>query len=229
MHPSIKKILQTNSALWFQGWLTSLYIRFVFYTTRWQFDEESVQPYWDSGTPYITCFWHNRLTMMPFAWRHKGNFFMLISKHRGSFVISEAIRHLGISTIFGSTSKGASTAIRQILRTLRSGGFVGVTPDGPRGPRFTVNPNLVEIAARAGADIIPATFSLSRMKVLQTWDLMLIPLPFSRGIIKWGNPIKCAAENPEKTAAHIEQMMRQLCDECDSICGHPNIEHDHVV
>ena len=123
------------------------YIRLVHATSRWTIISEAApRAYWDEGRPFIVAFWHGRLAMMPYCWRTKMPLNMLISKHRDGALIAGTIAHFGVKSVRGSAgdaakggakrAKGGVAAMRAMAKLARTGEAVGITPDGPRGPRM---------------------------------------------------------------------------------------------
>ena len=150
-------------------WVTHCYIRFVYLTNRWSVEgNDWTRRLTLEGRTFIVAFWHGRLLMMPLAWHGLTTFHMLISAHRDGRIIAGAMNYFGIATIAGSTSRGGSSALREILRRLKEGGCVGITPDGPRGPAMTVSIGIVNIARLAGVPIVPLTYATSRRRILAT-------------------------------------------------------------
>lgn len=218
-HPFILRLL-ARIAAW--------YIGFVFRTTRWQkLGWEYPQHYWRNHKPFITCFWHNRLLMACFAWEGPHMFHMLISAHADGQLIANTVSHYNIKTIAGSKSKGGTTALRTMLKILKAGETIGITPDGPRGPRFKASRGIVTIAHLSGLDILPVTYSTSRRWVFQSWDRFILALPFSRGVLAWGKPISLkdfptdGTDNLETVAEVVEKRLQELCDRADALCGYP--------
>jgi hypothetical protein len=129
-----------------------------------------------------------------------------------------------IETIAGSTTRGGSSALREILKRLKQGGCVGVTPDGPRGPPMTVSIGIVNIARLAGVPIVPLTYATSRRRVLATWDRFHLALPFGRGLFLFGEPIEVAAELDEEGLENarrlLETRMVEMAREADRLVGH---------
>jgi len=89
----------------------------------------------------------------------------------------------------GSSSRGGAVALRTLIRTLRAGDDVAVVPDGPRGPRAQMNPGVVLLAAATGAPLVPLAFGAHPARRMRTWDEFLIPAPFARGAVVFGDPI----------------------------------------
>ena len=206
-------------------WVTHCYIRFVYVTNRWSVEgSDWTRRLTREGRTFICVFWHGRLLMMPLAWHGLASFHMLISAHRDGRVIAGAMNYFGIETIAGSTRRGGSSALREMLKRLRDGGCVGITPDGPRGPAMTVSIGTVNIARIAGVPIIPLTYATSRRRVLATWDRFHLALPFGRGVYLFGEPIEIAPELDEEgleTARRLlETRMVEMVGEADRLVGH---------
>jgi len=149
---------------------------------------------------------------------------MLISAHRDGRIIAGAMAYFGIETIAGSTSRGGSSALREMLKRLREGGSIGITPDGPRGPAMTVSIGIVNIARVAGVPIVPLTYATSRRRLLPTWDRFHLALPFGRGVYLFDEPVEIAAEldevGLENARRAIETRMVEMVREADRLVGH---------
>lgn len=228
----MKRVMRHPVVMRFLCWIAAVYIGLVYKTTRWEKKGfENVMPYWDQRKPLIVCFWHNRLMMTCFAWQSPfQKFNMLISSHSDGQYIANIVGHYGIQTIAGSSSKGGSQALRKILRVLKDGHAVGVTPDGPRGPRFEVSDGIIQMARLSGADIIPVTFAISRRRVLKTWDRLIFALPFSRGVLMYGKPIhlEFSDENEEEKVKSIKKTIKKslvaVSNEADKMLSQQPIE-----
>ncbi|MDA0704968.1 MAG: lysophospholipid acyltransferase family protein, partial [Proteobacteria bacterium] len=147
--------------------LVAGYIRLVHATSRWtMLGEEHVRACRAENAPFLFCFWHGRMAMLPPAWPDRRPVRMLISRHADGLLIAEVIRRFGIGTVAGSSTKGRVAAVREILRQIESGVCIGITPDGPRGPRMRAQPGAIALAKRSGAPILPAAYSVRRRKVL---------------------------------------------------------------
>ncbi|MDO8607761.1 MAG: lysophospholipid acyltransferase family protein [Phaeospirillum sp.] len=189
-------------------WLGSLYIRLVHVTSRWQVvNGDHANRLWDADKPFILAFWHGRILMMPKSWRGSVPIHMLISQHRDGQLIARTVAHFGIDTVEGSTTRGGSAALRAMLKFLKSGECVGITPDGPKGPRMRATMGIINVAKLAGVPILPATFSTSRRRLLGSWDRFAVALPFSRGVFVWGDPIAVTRDASE---AELEQARRTV-------------------
>src|SRR6267378_1743151 len=113
----------------------ALYIRFVYATSRWTVEGgEAARRHFREKRPFILAFWHGRLLMMPMAWPRDVAIHMLISGHRDGRMIADAVGHFGITSIARSSSRGGLAALRAMVKQIKNGECVGITPDGPRGP-----------------------------------------------------------------------------------------------
>ncbi|MBT4770652.1 MAG: lysophospholipid acyltransferase family protein [Rhodospirillaceae bacterium] len=224
-----KKILQNDLLLHFLCWLGSLYIRLCAFTGRWQtVNGEIPARFWDAGQPFILSFWHGRLLMMPYCWRRGISINVLISQHPDGRILSRTVGHFGIRTITGSSSKGGSAALRAMVRTLKSGECIGLTPDGPRGPRMRAAGAIVSLARLSQTPILPVAFGITRGKVLGSWDRFLIALPFSKGVFVWGEPIIVPANADAATLnvalGQVEEALNAVTRQADELSGRTPVE-----
>jgi lysophospholipid acyltransferase (LPLAT)-like uncharacterized protein len=114
---------------------------------------------------------------------------MLISGHRDGRIIADAVRYFGVDSIAGSSNQGGMGALRAMIRHVKDGDCVGITPDGPNGPAMRATTGIVIAAKISRAPIIPITYATRWRWVLGTWDRFHLPLPWSRGVFLWGEPI----------------------------------------
>ncbi|HEY1721378.1 MAG TPA: lysophospholipid acyltransferase family protein [Magnetospirillaceae bacterium] len=210
-------------------WVGAQYIRFVRITSRWEaIGAELPAQFWDDGQPFILAFWHGRILMMPYCWRRTQPIRMLISSHRDGQIIARTVSHFGIETVQGSSSKGGSAALRAMLKSLKDGVCVGITPDGPRGPRMRASEGIVQVARLSGATVIPCTFSTTRRKVLGSWDRFLLAWPFTRGVFVWGAPITVRrdADDTAQESARIaiERALNAITEDADARMGHAPLQ-----
>lgn len=215
-------------------WLGAQYLRLVFATSRFSVEGDAeARELWRARKPFILCFWHGRLLMMPFAWNppkgaSEAPIHMLISAHHDGKLIARAVSHFGIDTIAGSDNRNTLSAMRSLVRTVRGGGCIGITPDSPPGPRMRAKPGVAMLARLAQVPVIPASYSITRRKVLNSWDRLLVPKPFGRGVFLWGKPILVARDADDaavdQARRQVEAALTQLSAEADRRCGHPAIE-----
>jgi lysophospholipid acyltransferase (LPLAT)-like uncharacterized protein len=206
------------------AFMAATYIGLVYRTTRWQkLGWPNADVFWNNEKPFICAFWHNRLLMGPFGWTHHRPIHMLISGHADGQLISQTVAHQGIQTISGSSSKGGIAALKALLKVLKGGGYIGITPDGPRGPRFSISDGTVSLAKLSGCPILPLTYAIKSRIVLGTWDRFIIALPFSKGVLIWGEPLYISKEATDQELDQFKEtvktQMLALSDQADSLCG----------
>lgn len=173
------------------------------------------QSFHDRGEGVINVSWHGRLLMIPFAYTGKGAY-VLVSSHGDGEIIANVIKRFGLNVVRGSSSKGGKEALRELVRLARENRDLGVTPDGPRGPAERVKPGVAQLARLTGKPVIPVAFSCSRARRFASWDRFLVPYPFSRGVVVWGEPLFCRdGEEFEAFRLRVEQALRETTARAD--------------
>jgi lysophospholipid acyltransferase (LPLAT)-like uncharacterized protein len=175
---------------------------------------KTVDAHWVDGlrsskTPIVFTLWHGQ--MLPLLWHHRDQgVAVLVSEHKDGEVIARILQWMGYRLIRGSTSRGAGRALLGLVRTLKEGNDVAVTPDGPRGPRHKFAPGAAVAANRAGAPVVPAVAFVDRYWQLKTWDGFVIPKPFARITVAYGAPTRVEGATPREAgeaAARLQQLM----------------------
>ncbi|HJU18030.1 MAG TPA: glycosyltransferase N-terminal domain-containing protein, partial [Stellaceae bacterium] len=219
-----RRILRSDRLRRALCWLIHGYIHLVYRTNRWQVEgAEGALRLRAEGRGFILAFWHGRLLMIPMAWQRLAPMHMLISAHRDGRIIADAVTYFGVRSIAGSTRRGGSAALRTMVKRLKDGDCVGITPDGPRGPAMTASLGIVNLARLSGAPIVPITYATSRRRVWSSWDRFHLPLPYGRGVYLWGEPIALAADLDEagldEARRLLETRMVALTREADRRVG----------
>lgn len=209
--------------------LAASYIRFVHLTSRWSVIGGDIpKRFWDDDRMFLLCFWHGRLMMMPYCWDMSKPVSMMISMHRDGRILSDTVAHLGIKTIVGSTSRGGAVALRTMVKTVKAGEYVGLTPDGPRGPRMRAQEGVITIARLAKIPIIPISYASSRSKIFGSWDRFLAAMPFGRGVFVWGEPIDVPHTTDkaqlEEARQKVEDSLNAITAQADRLCGLQPVE-----
>ncbi len=188
--------------------LISLLVRSLGWTTKFStVGLEKIDDRWRQNLPSIFALWHQRLLMMPLAYRGNG-LYVLISNHRDGELIARAVSHLGIHAIRGSATRGGITGFRQMAEVLRTGKDVAMTPDGPRGPKWQAHKGAIVLAKLAGVPIFPVTYACSRQKEFNSWDNFILPAPFGRGAFVAGEPIDVPKDADEQAIESLRQLLQ---------------------
>lgn len=183
---------QTTELPWHQDALASLggaTLNALMKTTRIETEgDEHFLQFHRRGEPTIFTLWHGRL--LPCTYHHRGEGVVtLVSQHRDGEYITRVVRRWGYTAVRGSTTRGGLEALRELIQHVRNGRSLAITPDGPKGPREKMKPGPVLIAQRTGAPIIPVVSGADRAWYFGGWDRFLIPQPFARLRISYGEPV----------------------------------------
>jgi lysophospholipid acyltransferase (LPLAT)-like uncharacterized protein len=169
------------------------------------------------GRPFIFALWHGHL--LPLLWHHRGQgVLVLISEHRDGEMVARAAESLGYGLIRGSTTRGADRALISLVRELKSGHEVAITPDGPRGPAETFAPGALVAAQRSDSFILPVAASADRAWRLRSWDRFMIPKPFARVTVAYATPTKVSATT-SRAAADEGARFERLLNEAAGLAG----------
>jgi hypothetical protein len=165
------------------------------------------------GTPIIFVFWHAHLLPLAYCHRDEG-IVTLVSDHGDGESLVRLIRNWGFGAVRGSSTRGATKALRGLIRAARSGKDLALTPDGPRGPAREFKPGALAVAQATGLPIVTLAAGVSGAWRLRSWDRFLIPHPFSRLCLAYGPPRRIPAELDR---AALESLARELGDELDAL------------
>ena len=212
----------------------ALYLRLVYWTTKWiVVRPPAAQDVHARRLPFIGCFWHGRMVMMRAAIPRGATIHILISGHRDGMLISRAAAGLGVRTVTGSSKSGGAAALLTMQRLLSEGQCVAITPDGPRGPRMRAKLGAIKAAQISGVPILPVSGSVSRRRILGSWDRFCLALPFARGIIVWGEPIHVPRDADDAELDRhrllLEDRLNALTADADRHFGQSVIEPAEVI
>jgi len=140
------------------------------------------------GRPFILAFWHRHLVLMRYAYFGRW-ITVMVSQSRDGEISARSLARLGVDVARGSTTRGGAMGLRDLLRHAAEGSDLAFTPDGPRGPARKVQPGVVVAAGMTGFPVIPVAVGASRARTLRSWDRMLVPLPFARVDIVYGEAL----------------------------------------
>jgi lysophospholipid acyltransferase (LPLAT)-like uncharacterized protein len=212
-------------AMWLVPLLAATFIRLLRLTMRLRHvDRGALDALEAAGRNYILAFWHGRLLLMPYSYRGK-RMVTMISKHRDGEFIARTMQRFGHGAVRGSSTRGATAALKALVRHLRLGDDAGVTPDGPKGPRGVVQPGTLMAARLAGVPIVPVSFGATRARNLASWDRFLVPMPFSRGTFFYGQPLNVPRDadsvQMEDLRLRLEQVLTDLTRRADALQAAP--------
>ena len=182
------------------GFVIATLIRSIGFTIRWRLDDRSGVTTNNPDAPLIWAFWHNRVFSAPLAYRkflRKRHGAVLTSPSGDGEIIAQVMSRFGVDSIRGSSNKRPVAAMRELVKWLRTGADIAITPDGPRGPIFELQPGVIKVAQLSGVPILPIRIRYSKAITLKTWDKFQIPLPFCRIDIELGELCRIARDLDE--------------------------------
>ena len=144
--------------------------------------------------------WHG-VTMLPIYYCRNMGFHSIVSLSKDGELQNRLLRSRGFHTIRGSSARQGIRALLEGVRCLKAGKVMAITPDGPKGPTKKVQPGTVHLAQRSGCPILPVGVACRPCKRLRSWDSHMVPMPFSRAVITFGDPVYVSEDEDENTAA----------------------------
>ena len=175
----------------------------------------------------VFAFWHGRLLVFSYSHRGRG-IQVLASEHPDGELMGRTIVRLGFGHRKGSTTRGGASALRDLSAVLREGLDVGLTIDGPRGPRGVVQQGAIELARMTASAIVPITNSARPRVLFKSWDRFQLPLPFAKVVIDHGEPFlvpaSTAREERERYRFGLERRLAELTSKLDAGLGYEKAE-----
>lgn len=206
------------------GFLGKHFIDLLFRTTRIRkVDERKVKAVLDSRR-FIFAFWHSRILLVSYLYQGWDGVAMVSSSDDGE-IIARILQRQGHETIRGSTTRGGLRALTTIIRRLnerpRPGGII---PDGPQGPRFRVQKGIITLAKKTGYPIVPVTYSAEKAKIFSSWDRFMLPYPFTKCRVVYGDPVVVPASvdsaAEEAYRVELENELQRITADADRFYGH---------
>ena len=169
----------------------------------------------DDAPQYILAFWHE-CVLMSLHSRWRNPITALISRSKDGEIVAGVVHLYGAETARGSSNKGGEVALREVLRDVRAGRNIVVTPDGPKGPHRVVKEGIVYIAQVSGLPVVPFYFTARNKKRLRSWDGQILPRPFSKALYLYGPPIQVPrGGDVEEWRLKIERAMNEMAEEAE--------------
>jgi lysophospholipid acyltransferase (LPLAT)-like uncharacterized protein len=164
--------------------------------------------------PLIVSFWHACMIPATYVCRDIGVRVMSSNSYDGEYM-GRIIRKFGFVAVKGSSSRNAVRALLGLRRALHEGWTVAFSLDGPRGPRYKVKPGPVALARSSAVPLSMFHMAVDRAWVLNTWDRLIIPKPFSRVLMRFGKMIAVPPNAPDED---LERYQQQLQESLDRVC-----------
>lgn len=180
---------------------------------------EAVHALVEADRRFILAFWHRRLVLMPQAYpfRRKNaegetrGVAILSSDSKDGERSAATWRWFGIHAVRGTAGHSGAQALVKMIQVVKQGWDLGITVDGPRGPRQEAKPGVLAVSRKTGALIVPVCVGYTQAWQLRSWDSMLVPKPFSRVIVRYGEPFQVASGAEEEVPrAALETELNAL-------------------
>lgn len=171
------------------------------------------------GEPILFALWHGRMFLAIDAHRHQ-SIVTMASKSEDGNIVTRWLENNGYIVTRGSTSRGGSEALRRMVRQVKLGRHVALTVDGPRGPAQVVQAGVLRLARLTDAWILPISFASSWPLFLRSWDRYLLPKPFSRNIVAYGEPFRIPDDMSDQAALEkIRAALNAATSAADQAAG----------
>lgn len=196
-------------------------LKTLFVTLRLRIEDRSGVLKENGGAPVIVCFWHNRILGITFAFdriypKKRNGVTVLTSPSKDGEILAQLVGAFDMKAVRGSSSRRGSSALLELVRLIRGGRDIAITPDGPRGPRYSLGPGIILLAQSTGVRIVPAHASFSRCVRMKTWDGFIIPLPFSKVSVTLDGaltiPGELTGEEFEEKRKNLEDILKDAAD-----------------
>ena len=202
--------LRQRLLLWLISWAGYLAISLIGPTLRYSisWEEPPSPPHATYENPVIYSFWHRAVFAGAWLWRKAGAAVMVSRSFDGEY-IARTIEKLGFVAVRGSSTRGGAPALLGLRTQLERGTPVVFTIDGPRGPKYVAKPGPVLLARASGLPMAAFYVALSNAWVLNTWDALMIPKPFSKALVrsKLWDPARHVERSRLPTAGEIHRRI----------------------
>jgi lysophospholipid acyltransferase (LPLAT)-like uncharacterized protein len=215
--------LRQRLQLWLISWAGFLVIRLIGPTLRYALTVEPGGPDGGYVEPAVYAFWHRSVLMATWRYRNRGIAVMTSRSYDGEY-IARIISKFGYVPVRGSSSRGAVGALIGMRRALEEKHSVAFTIDGPRGPRYVAKPGPVLLASKTGLPLCAFYLAAERAWVLNSWDKLVIPKPFSRVAVHMSALMRVPADADdaamERHHAEMQAALERVRDSAEAEFGH---------
>ena len=224
VHGPHSGVVVAHQPKWYQRLAARLIhglIRVVSATVRYKWKNSDALPVSESDRSVIFCIWHNRLALCLELYRHyvsrtgrPHRLAAMVSASKDGGLLARVLELHGIQPVRGSTSRRGRQALLELVTWAERSHDLAITPDGPRGPCYTVQDGVISLAQLTGLPIIPVAYHLVWKIHLRSWDRFQIPLPFTKCYMSFAPAIRVPREASEEER---EKLRRELEDRLKSV------------
>lgn len=215
------------------GWLLRVLVSCIGSTLRWRVEDPTGLL---QNTPQRSCifaFWHNRIFLLPYLFRkhwhsrQRDRVAVLVSASKDGEFLTGVLEKFNLICVRGSSSRRGKQALREMTELVNLGYDAGITPDGPRGPKYVCQNGVISLAQLTQAPIIPVSWDVTRKVVVNSWDNFIVPLPFARATLRIGAPMVVAAglsdEEFEGKRLELENVLKGMNEGKDKVPGSASV------
>lgn len=202
------------------GWVLRILVSLIGSTLRWRIEDPSGLLVHTPPRSCIFAFWHNRIFLMPYLFRkhwhsrQRDRVAVLVSASKDGEKLARVLSKFDLICVRGSSSRRGKEALREMTNLVNDGYDAGITPDGPRGPKYHCQDGVISLAQITQAPIIPVSYDVSRKITVNSWDNFMVPLPFARATLRIGAPMTVPAdasdEQHEQKRLELENVLKSL-------------------
>jgi lysophospholipid acyltransferase (LPLAT)-like uncharacterized protein len=205
--------LRERILLWLVSWTAYLAISLIGPTLRYSisWEEPPSPPNAIFEKPVIYSFWHRAVFASAWLWRKTGIAVMVSRSFDGQY-IARTIEKLGFVAVRGSSSRGGATALLGLKNQLEQGNLVVSTIDGPRGPKYVAKPGPVLLSQATALPMAAFYVALSDAWVLNTWDALMIPKPFSKALVRFSAKMRVPADADRAQMAEFQARLQSALE-----------------
>ena len=193
-----------------------------------EFRAPGLEARWQARQPVIYTVWHGRILLLPYLYGRRLRIHALTSRSRDGEILSRFVQGFGIRVVRGSSSRGGARALLALARAVHDEGADAlIVPDGPRGPRHVAQGGAVILAKVTGVPMVPVAFAAAPCSVLRSWDAFVVPHPFARAAVLFGEPIGVPREADrdvlEAKRRELEGALQEITAAADRAAGRGDV------
>jgi lysophospholipid acyltransferase (LPLAT)-like uncharacterized protein len=198
--------------------LAALLIRLIGLTFRLrELNGEKITPRQPKDEQFVYGFYHSQI--FPVIYHYRGTkMASLASTHRDGEIAARAAGAFGIKMTRGSSTRGGAGALLGLKTCMEQGYDVAFTVDGPRGPVGKINNGIIFLGKLTGKRVVAVGCAMSSKARLTSWDRMIIPLPFTRGAYKFGEPINIPADLKDEDIESYKKLLGESLEKVNAEC-----------
>jgi lysophospholipid acyltransferase (LPLAT)-like uncharacterized protein len=193
-----------------------------------EFPSPGLEARWHAKQPVIYTVWHGRILLLPYLYGRRFRIHALTSRSRDGEILSRFVQGFGVHVVRGSSSRGGARALLALARAVREeGSDVLIVPDGPRGPRHVAQSGAAMLAKVTGVPMVPMAFAATPCTVVRSWDAFVVPHPFARAVVLFGEPIAVPRDADrdglEAKRRELEAALQEITAAADRAAGRGDV------